>query len=254
MQKTVPTGPAFDSMFKAGAHYGLAKSRRHPSVRPFIFGVKNNVEIFDLEMTIKMLEKAKAFVANLASEGKQVLFVGGKAEARDAVKAAAMSVDMPYVAGRWIGGTLTNFAAIRSRVDMMTGLAADKEKGALAKYTKKERLLIDRKISNLEFYFTGITSMKDMPKALFVIDPKREHIAVSEAKKAGVPVIALAGSDCNLNDVDYPIVGNDAAISSVRHFAQEIAAAYAEGKKNMKKPMPTIASDATLAPKAAPRA
>lgn len=254
IQKTAHPSPAIEGMFKAGAHYGLAKSRRHPSVRPYIFGVKNNVEIFDLVETQKLLETAKAFVANLASEGKQVLFVAGKAEARDAVKAAAVSVDQPYVAGRWIGGTLTNFAAIRSRVDKMTGLVADKEKGALAKYTKKERLLIDREISNLEFYFTGIANMKDMPKALFVIDPKREHIAVSEAKKAGVPVIALAGSDCNLNDVDYAIVGNDAAISSIRHFANEIAAAYAEGKKNMKKPMPTIASDATLAPKASVRA
>ena len=241
-------------MLQAGAHYGLVKSRRHPSVRPFIFGVKNNVEIFDLVETSKLLEKAKAFVVNLASEGKQVLFVGGKAESRDAAKAAALSCDMPYVAGRWIGGTLTNFAAIRSRVDMMTGLVADREKGTLAKYTKKERLLIDRKISNLEFYFTGITSMKDMPKALFVIDPKREHIAVSEAKKMGVPVIALAGSDCNLNEVDFAIVGNDANQGSIRFFANEIASAYKEGKKNMKKPMPTIASDATLAPKLAPRA
>ncbi len=230
MQKTAAMTPAFDTLFKAGAHYGLAKSRRHPSVRPYIFGVKNRVEIFDLEKTLGLLETAKNFVKAIAADGKQVLFVGGKAEARDAVKSAAMSVDMPYVAGRWIGGTFTNFAAIRSRVDKMGQLMTDREKGLLTKYTKKERLLIDREISNLEYYFTGVVSMKEMPKAIFVIDPKREHIALAEAKKLNIPVIALAGSDCDISLVDYPIVGNDAAIASIRHFANEIASAYKEGK------------------------
>ncbi len=258
MQKTTGSSKAVEALFKAGAHFGYSKARRHPSVRPYIFGAKNKVEIFDLEKTVGLLDAAKAYVKQLGTEGKTLLFVGGKAEARDAIKAAAMSVDMPYVSGRWIGGTITNFAQVRSRVELMLSLLSQKEKGELAKYTKKERLLIDRKVSNLDFYFSGIVSMKEMPKALFVIDPKREHIAVTEAKKAGIPVIALAGSDCNLKDVDHAIVGNDGAVASIRHFATEIAMAYKEGRlsapKKVDAPVSTLptasAASASFGPKA----
>ena len=233
---------AVDKLFKAGAHYGLSKARRHPSARQFVFGAKNKVEIFDLDKTAAELEKAKKFVKTLAAEGKQLLFVGGKAEARDSVKAAAAASGMPYVAGRWIGGTITNFAQVRSRVDKMLSLQTAREKGELGKYTKKERLLIDREIDNLLFYFDGIVPMVQLPKALFVIDPKREHIAVTEAKKAGIPVVALANTDCNLALVDIAIPANDAALASVRYFLNEIAAAYNEGKALApKKPAVTAA-------------
>lgn len=226
--------PVIDNMFKAGAHFGFSKTRRHPSTKPFIFGVKNKVEIFDLEKTHGLLEKAKEVVANLAKEGKTILFVGGKSEARNAIKVGALSINMPYVDGRWIGGTLTNFVQIRKRVEKMEKLNSEKEKGELAKYTKKERLLIDREIANLERFFSGIVSMKDLPKALFVIDPKKEKNAVKEAQDMGIPVIALAGSDCNIKEVDFAIVGNDSSQTSVAFFTQEITKAYTAGKAEAK--------------------
>jgi small subunit ribosomal protein S2 len=223
--------PKIENMFKAGAHFGFSKTRRHPTVTPYIFGVKNKVEIFDLEKTGILLEKAKAFVESLAKEGKSILFVGGKSEARNAVKSGALSINMPYVDGRWIGGTLTNFMQIRKRVEKLERLTSEKEKGELAKYTKKERLLIDREIANLERFFTGIVSMKDLPKAVFVVDPKKEITAVKEAQDMGIPVIALAGSDCNIKGLDFPIVGNDSSQTSVQFFVHEITKAYASVKK-----------------------
>jgi len=223
--------PKIDNMFKAGAHFGFSKTRRHPTVTPYIFGVKNKVEIFDLEKTEVLLETAKAYVESLAKEGKMILFVGGKSEARNAVKTGALSINMPYVDGRWIGGTLTNFMQIRKRVEKLERLTSEKEKGELAKYTKKERLLIDREIANLERFFSGIMSMKDLPKALFVVDPKKEVTAVKEAQDMGIPVIALAGSDCNIKGLDFPIVGNDSSQTSVQFFVHEITKAYASVKK-----------------------
>ncbi len=213
-------------MFKAGAHFGYGKSRRHPTISPFIFGVKNKVEIFDLEKTTESLAAAKAFVASIAKEGKQILFVAGKNEAREALKTGAAAIGMPVVAGRWIGGTLSNFSEIKKRIAKFEKLTADKEKGELSKYTKKERLLIDREIANLDRFFSGLIPMKEMPKALFVIDSKKEKIAVKEARDMGIPVIALIGSDCNLNEVDYAIPGNDASATSITFFVNEIVAAY----------------------------
>lgn len=215
-----------DNMFKAGAHFGFSRTRRHPSITPYIFGVKNKVEIFDLEKTSNLLEKAKEYITNLAKDGKTVLFVGGKSEARNSIKTGALSINMPYVDGRWIGGTLTNFPQIRKRVEKMERLISEKEKGELAKYTKKERLLIDREIANLERFFSGIVSMKELPKAIFVIDPKREKNAVKEARDMNIPVIALMSSDCNIKDADYPIIGNDSSQTSVQFFIQEITKTY----------------------------
>ena len=219
------------NMFKAGAHFAFSRTRRHPTATPYIFGVKNKVEIFDLEKVEVLLAKAKEFVASLAKENKAILFVGGKSEARNAIKLGALSINMPYVDGRWIGGTLTNFVQIRKRVEKMERLTTEKEKGELAKYTKKERLLIDREIANLERFFSGIVSMKDIPKALFIIDPRREKNAIKEAKDMGIPVIALAGSDCNIKGIDFPIMGNDASQASIQYFVQEIAKAYSEAKE-----------------------
>ena len=223
--------PMIDSMFKAGAHFGFSRTRRHPSVTPYIFGVKNKVEIFDLEKTSVLLEKAKEFVISLAKEGKTILFVGGKSEARSAIKIGALSINMPYVDGRWIGGTLTNFVQIRKRVEKLERLTSEKEKGELAKYTKKERLLIDREIANLERFFSGVVSMKDLPKALFIVDPKKEKSALQEAKDMKIPVICLAGSDCNIKGIDFPIIGNDASQTSIQFFTSEITKAYFGAKK-----------------------
>ncbi len=217
-------------MFTAGAHFGLGRSRRHPTVSPYIFGTKNTTDIFDLEKTADILEKTKAIIVSLAKESKTVLFIGGKKEASIAVKNAAMSINMPYVDGRWIGGTLSNFGQIRKRVDRYEKLIADKEKGELAKYTKRERMLIDKEIASLEKMFYGIVGLKKIPEAVFIIDPRREKNAVKEAQDMGVTVIALAGSDCNISEVKYPIVGNDASKASIQFFLGEIVKAYQAGK------------------------
>ena len=223
-----------DAMFSAGAHFGLGRSRRHPTVAPFIFGTKNRTDIFDLEKTEKTLETAKALVNTLGKEGKTILFVGGKKEASALVKTIAMTLNMPYVEGRWIGGTLTNFTNIRKRIERYEKLVSDREKGELAKYTKRERMLIDREIAKLERMFLGIVSLKKMPDLLFLVDPRKEQNAIAEAAHAKIPVMALASSDCNISEVKYPIVGNDAAKASINFFLNEIASAYNAGKKAVK--------------------
>jgi small subunit ribosomal protein S2 len=221
---------AIEKLFSVGAHFAVVKSRRHPSNKPFIFGVKNKIEIFDLEKTSGALATAKDFVKSIAAEGGTILFVGGKSEAKSAVRDGAMKAGMPYIAGRWLGGTLTNFSEIKKRIAKLADLTSQKEKGELAKYTKKERLLIDREIEYLQDAFSGLSTMTGIPKALFVIDSKRENIGVSEAQQLNVPVISLSSSDCNIRDIDYPIPGNDAAKASITHFVEEIVSAIQEGK------------------------
>lgn len=222
----------FDAMYNAGAHYGFVRSKRHPSVTPYIFGNKNRVEIFDLEKTQPLLTKATDFIKDLASQGKMILFVSGKREAIRFIKEGAAKVDMPYVAGRWIGGTLTNFEQIQKRVSRLEKLTGEREKGLLAKYTKKERLLIDREIVKLEERFGGLLTMKKKPDAVFIVDTKQEEIAFAEAKKLGIPIIGLASSDCDISKVEYPIVANDTSVKSVEFVVNEILEAFEEGAKN----------------------
>ena len=224
------TKKTIESMFGAGAHFGLGRSRRHPTISPFIFGTKNSTDIFDLEKTEVVLEKAKAVVADLAKSGKIILFVGGKKEAALAIRTSAGALNMPYVDGRFIGGTMTNFGQVRKRVERYEKLISDREKGELLKYTKRERSLLDKEIAKLEKMFLGIVSMKKMPDALFVIDPRREKNAVKEAHDMGIPVIALAGSDCDIREVKYPIIGNDSSKASIQFFVEEIADAYKKAK------------------------
>ncbi len=217
-----------DTMFRSGFHFGVARSRRHPSTKQYIFGVKNKTEIFDLEKSETALIAALEFVKKIAASGKQVLLVTGKSETKETLRGVAEKLHQPFVAGRWIGGTLTNFKEIRKRIDKFESRNAEKEKGELAKYTKKERLLIDREIAKLEVMFGGIVSMKDKPGALVVIDPKKEAIAVEEARQVGVPVVALASSDCDLSLVSYPVPGNDVAKASISYFLSEVAKAFGE--------------------------
>lgn len=230
-QKNNTSNPLSEAMFKVGAHYGFIKSRRHPTVKSFIFGTKNKIEIFDLEKTEAQLEKAIEFVKKVAASGKQVMFVGSKSEAKQAVKEAAEKIGQPNVPSRWIGGTLTNFEIIRKRVEKLLDLTSQREKGELGKYTKKERLMIDREIERLNNLFGGITGMPHLPGAIFIVDPKKEHIVVAEAREKKIPVIALAGSDCDVSVLTYPIIANDASIDSVTFFCNKIADAFAEGKK-----------------------
>lgn len=228
-------GSKIDELFKAGAHFGFLKSRRHPSAKPFLFGVKNRVDIYDLEKTEVELNRVLSIVEGFGKENGMVIFVGGKSEARNAVEKAANELMMPFVSGRWIGGTLTNFPEIKKRVARLEQLQGEKERGELAKYTKKERLLIDRDIAKLTIFFSGISLMKSLPKLVVVVDPKKEHIAVSEAKKMKIPVVAIAGADCNLYDVDYAIPANDASQKSISYIMEQIVAAYKTGQANAKK-------------------
>ena len=224
-----------DALFAVGAHFGFVKSRRHPSAKPFIFGSKNKIEIFDLQKTGLELEKALAFVEKQGKAGVMGLVVGGKSEAREAVRKAGQELEMPFVSGRWIGGTITNFPEIKKRILRLEELTSQREKGELSKYTKKERLLIDREIDKLAIYFGGLAALKSLPKFLLVVDPKKEYIAVAEAKKMHIPVVALAGSDSNLYDIDYAIPGNDSSRQSISFILNELVKAYSRGKAEAEK-------------------
>ncbi len=235
MSKTAAVSSGNDSaliegLFSVGAHFGFIKSRRHPSAKPFIYGVKNRVEIFDLEKTSVALHNALQFIETLGSKNATILFVSGKNEAKAAITKIAADLVQPYVAGRFIGGTITNFSEIRKRVERLESLTDQKEKGELVKYTKKERLLIDREIERLKVFFSGLSLMKSLPQAVFIVDAKHEITAVKEAQRKGIPVIALCGSDNDLAEVDYSIPGNDASKSSIAFFLDKVAAAYKAGK------------------------
>ncbi|HVU75894.1 MAG TPA: 30S ribosomal protein S2 [Candidatus Paceibacterota bacterium] len=219
------------TLFEAGAHFGFSRARRHPTAAPYIFATKDRTDIFDLEESGTRLEAAKAFASALASSGKQLLIVGGKNEAISVVKQVAESIDMPYVAGRWIGGTLTNFKNIRKRIERLEKLTKERESGELAKYTKRERLMIDREIEELLGRFGGLVSLADLPGALFVIDSRHEDTAVKEANQLKIPVIALSNTDCDFSLVQYPIPGNDTSVKSIKLVAEAVAGAYSEGKR-----------------------
>ena len=222
------TNPIIDKLFAAGAHFGYAPSRRHPSTSGYLFGVKGGVELFDLEQTAGLLDEARAFVKQLAAERKTILFIGGKAEAREAVMRAALRIAQPYCAGRWIGGSLTNWSEIKKRLGRLEELSTMREKGELAKFTKLERLLIDREIADLDLMFGGLRGLGKLPDALFVADPRKEAIAVAEANQLNIPVIALMNSDCDRQKIQYPIPANDASRETLTIVLDEITKAYAD--------------------------
>jgi small subunit ribosomal protein S2 len=218
-----------EKMFQAGAHYGYSKTRRHPSVSSFIYATKNKGDIINLEKTSEMLNVATEFIKDLGAKGKTVLFVGTKPEAKVTIKDVAESLNMPFVMERWIGGTLSNFTEIKKRIIELENYQKDNATGGLDKYTKKERVVMAKKMEKLTRYYSGLLSLKKAPDALFIIDAKSEHIAATEARKSGIPVIALVNSDSNIKGIDYPIVGNDSAIPSIKFFALAIANSYKEG-------------------------
>ncbi|HBB49274.1 TPA: 30S ribosomal protein S2 [Candidatus Nomurabacteria bacterium] len=233
MQKTELKKEAdtiMEKMFEAGAHYGYSKTRRHPSVSPFIYATKNKADIINLEKTSGMLNEAVEFVKNLGVSSKIVLFVGTKPEAKVVIKDLAEMINMPYVVERWIGGTLSNFTEIKKRITELENYRKDSVGGGLDKYTKKERVVMAKKMEKLTRYYSGLVGLKKIPDALFVVDARSEHIATTEAKRSGVPVIALLNSDSNIKGIDYPIVANDTAIPSIKFFAKAIGNAYKEGQ------------------------
>ena len=221
--------PTIEKLFEAGAHFGSGRSRAHPSSKEFVFGVKSNSQLINLEDTEKQLEKAKEFVASIAKKGKAIIFVGTKHESRAIIRDTATALGMPYVMNRWMGGTFTNFSEIKKRIAELESLTERREAGELSKFTKKERLLIDRDIEKLERQFGGLVGMATLPGVLFVVDSRHEHIAVTEAKNVGIPVVAISNLDCDISRIDYPIVANDAAIPSINFFVDAIRRAYEAG-------------------------
>ncbi len=226
---------SIEKMFEAGAHYGYGKQRRHPSVSPYIYATKNKSDIIDLEKTSAMLGIALEFVKGLGARGKTVLFVGTKPEAKVATENAAATLGMPYVSTRWIGGTLSNFVEIKKRIAELENYRKESVEGGLEKYTKKERVVLAKKMEKLSKYYSGLVGLKKAPDAIFIIDPRAEHIAATEARKAPVPVIALANSDSNIKNIDYPIIGNDASMPSISLFATAVVNAYKAGVMSVPK-------------------
>ncbi len=218
-------------LFAVGAHYGYTRTRRHPTTKPFLYGTKNRTDIIDLEKTVGSLNTALEVVKTLGTTGKQLLFVGTKPEAKDVLQKAADALAMPYVEVRWIGGTLTNEKQIKSRVTLFEELSGKQEKGELETITKtkKEKLLLERKIEKLSRRFGGLSPMKGLPGALIVVDAKEEAIAITEANQMGIPVIALCNTDCDIKTVAYPIVANDANKKTIEFILGKLIAAY-QGK------------------------
>ncbi|MEX0933737.1 MAG: 30S ribosomal protein S2 [Candidatus Paceibacterota bacterium] len=217
-----------EGMFEVGAHYGYSKSRRHPSFSACIFTTKNGNDIIDLEKTSLYLNNTLAFVKEVAEKGKTILFVGTKPEIRKTVEVAAQEMDAPFVVNRWIGGLITNFNEIKKRVKKLDELLSKRDKGELDVYTKVERMAIDAEIDDLLVNFGGVTAMNKIPDVLCVVDPRHEAIAVAEARKKNIPIIALTGSDGNLTGVEYPIPANDAHAVSTSFFLEKIITCYKE--------------------------
>lgn len=203
------------SMMEAGVHYGYSRTRRHPTTTPFIYGNKDGIDIIDVEKVMPQIEAARGFLRELTNAGKLVLFVGTKPEARDAIMDAATTLHQPFVIERWIGGILTNFSEIKRRIQKLETMKEDRASGGLEKYTKKEQLLLNRELNRLQKYFSGVIGLTKMPDALVVVDSKKEHIAIKEARKLHIPVIALGNTDCSIRGITYPIVANDGTRSSI---------------------------------------
>ncbi len=203
------------SLMEAGVHYGYSRTRRHPTVTPFLYGTKNGADIIDIEKTGLQLEAATKFLGELSASGKTVLFVGVKPESRSAIIDIATSLKQPYVTERWIGGILTNFSQMKTRIEKLEKMKEERVSGEYAKYTKKEQILLNREMERLSKYFSGLLGMHKLPDALFVVDSKKEHIAVLEAHKVNIPVIAIGNTDCSIRGIEYPIVANDSSASSI---------------------------------------
>ncbi len=218
-------------LLEAGVHFGHQTKRWNPKMKPYIFGSRNGIHIIDLQKTVELFDVAYQFVVKTVAEGKSILFVGTKKQAKDAIIEEAERCGMFYVAHRWLGGTLTNFQTIKKSIEKLRELEAMKREGEFSKYPKKEALKLEKKLQKLERNLGGIKNMDELPGAVFIVDTKKEHIAVREARKLGIPVVAIADTNCDPDEIDYPIPGNDDAIRAIRLICSRIADACLEGLK-----------------------
>lgn len=212
-----------NELLKAGVHFGHQASRWNPKMSPFIFTKKEGIHIIDLQKTQQKLKEALEYAKSLAFEGKKILFIGTKKQAKDIVKKAAQDCDMPYIVERWPGGTFTNFKTIKRQIKKLKDLRAKDEAGEFEKYTKKEQILIKDEIERLEKLFGGLTSMEELPDAIFLINSVHEFIPLREAKKVDIPIIALTDTNADPEIIDYPIPSNDDAIKSIEFMCNTLS-------------------------------
>lgn len=218
------------NMLEAGVHFGHQTHRWNPKMKAFIFGPRNGIYIIDLEKTVKHSKEACAFVKNTVAEGGKVLFVATKKQAKEVAKSAAERAGMPFVTERWLGGTLTNFQTIRRGCERLDELDRWKVDGTYAALPKKETVRLERKRKKLDLSLGGVRHMRGLPAALFVVDPENEHIAVAEANRLGIPVVAVVDTNCNPDPIDFVIPGNDDALKSVTLFVDLVADSCVEGQ------------------------
>ncbi len=222
--------PSVKGLLEAGAHFGHHTSYWHPKMKRYIFAQRNGIHIIDLDQTVVMLQTACMFIRDVAARGQSVLFVGTKRQAQQVVEEEAKRCEMYYVNQRWLGGMLTNFGNIQARIDFLVRLEDRRDKGELELLSKKERSRLEKKLAHLNDQMGGFKEMTSFPGALFITDPLKDKIAVSEAKKVGIPVVSIADSNCNPDPIDYPIPANDDAIKAIRLISSKIADAVIEGR------------------------
>jgi small subunit ribosomal protein S2 len=218
-------------LLEAGVHFGHQTKRWNPKMKPYIFGARNGIYIVDLQKTVRMFKSAYDFIVDTVANGKSVLFVGTKKQARESIYEEANRSEMFYVHNRWLGGMLTNFQTIKQSIERLNFLNQIENDGSINLYTKKERLKLGKERVKLDNILGGIRPMKGLPGAMFVVDPKNEAIAIREANRLGIPVVAIVDTNCDPEDIDYVIPGNDDAIRAIRLMASKIADACIEGRK-----------------------
>ena len=220
-------------LLEAGVHFGHQTRRWNPKMAPYIFTERNGIYIIDLQKTVRKLEDAYNFVRDLSADNGTLLFVGTKKQAQDSIREEATRAGMPFVNARWLGGMLTNFKTIQNRIKRLQQLKQMKEDGTFDLLTKKEAAKLDLEIEKLEKFLGGITGMKKIPDAMFIVDPRKERIAVAEAHKLGIPIIAIVDTNCDPDEIDYVIPGNDDAIRAVRLISGAMADAVIEGRQGV---------------------
>jgi small subunit ribosomal protein S2 len=228
---------AMKELLEAGVHFGHQVKRWHPKMKKYIFGERNGIYIIDLQKTVKGLEGAYNFVRSVASTGAPILFVGTKKQSQDAIQEEATRAGAFYVNQRWLGGMLSNFTTIKKSIEKLKKFEAMKEDGTLALLTKKEVAAIEKERGKLEKNLLGIKDMTSLPAALFIVDPKKERIAILEARKLSVPIVAIVDTNCDPDEVDYVIPGNDDAIRAIKLITSKIADAVIEGREILSKTM-----------------
>ncbi|NTW76593.1 MAG: 30S ribosomal protein S2 [Syntrophaceae bacterium] len=218
-------------LLEAGVHFGHQTNKWNPKMKPYIFGARNNIYIIDLQQTVGMFQTAYNFVIDTVTEGKELLFVGTKKQSQEAIREEATRCKMPYVNQRWLGGMLTNFVTIKRSIDRLNTLTKMFEDDSIKAFPKKEITKLQKEKEKLEDVLGGIKNMKSLPAAIFIVDPNREHIAVQEAKKLAIPIVSIVDTNCDPDDIDYIIPGNDDAIRAIKLFSSRFADAVIEGKK-----------------------